>query len=364
VGYGTENGRDYWKVRNSWGSRFGENGHARLIRDKNLCGLNQHASTVDVTVVNEVSSAPVDPSFEEWAIEYGFNSTDETMRENYETNLAEMKRLREEHPETEFAVNPYSGMSWEEFSLERTGRRFLEELNGVCTKGGVDPYPDTSDESKAVDWRTQGYVNPVKNQGSCGSCWAFSTVGALEGAHFKGTGQLLTFAEQVLVDCDKSVNSGCNGGMPGEAMQYVTKNGIALEADYPYTARGGSCHSFKRADAISSWRYIDSVRSGGEKKLLSAVQTEGPVSILVNANKAWHSYSGGILSGPAGSGINHAVLAVGYGQENGKKYWIIRNSWGTRWGESGYMRMAYGNGAFSVTACFAAVPFAKSAAVV
>merc|ERR1712232_911640 len=120
VGYGTENGRDYWKVRNSWGSRFGENGHARLIRDKNLCGLNQHASTVDVTVVNEVSSAPVDPSFEEWAIEYGFNSTDETMRENYETNLAEMKRLREEHPETEFAVNPFSGMSWEEFSLERT----------------------------------------------------------------------------------------------------------------------------------------------------------------------------------------------------------------------------------------------------
>merc|ERR1712187_792518 len=137
-----------------------------------------------------------------------------------------------------------------------------------------------------------------------------------------------------------------------------TRNGIALEADYPYKGKGGSCHSFQRADAITSWRYIDSVRSGGEKKLLSAVQTEGPVSILVNANKAWHSYSGGILSGPAGSGINHAVLAVGYGQENGKKYWIIRNSWGTRWGESGYMRMAYGNGAFSVTACFAAVPFA------
>merc|ERR1711953_367946 len=152
-------------------------------------------------------------------------------------------------------------------------------------------------------------------------------------------------------------NNGCNGGMPGEAMDWIVQNGLPLESDYPYTGRDTSCEKHPAAAQFTSWRYIDSHGSGGEKKLLAGLQNEHPISIVVNANNAWHSYHGGILTSsncPSGSSINHAVQAVGYGSGGGQPYWIIRNSWGPNWGESGYLRMAYGQGACSVTACFSA----------
>merc|ERR1711904_80037 len=119
---------------------------------------------------------------------------------------------------------------------------FVDQLNGACTKS-VDPYPDNADETLAVDWRTEGYVNPVKDQGSCGSCWAFSAMATAEGAYFKATGKLLSFAEQQLVSCDVvGENNGCAGGMPGEAFDYLVKTGAALESDYPYTGQDDSCN--------------------------------------------------------------------------------------------------------------------------
>merc|ERR1739845_268870 len=124
-----------------------------------------------------------------------------------------------------------------------------------------------------------------------------------------------------------------------------------------------SCRSFQKSGVFTGFRYIDSVHQGGETKLLTAVQKEGPVSIVVNANNAWQSYHGGILglsACPNTCGINHAVLAVGFGEENGEKYWIIRNSWGANWGESGYIRMSYNVGACSVNTCFAALPLADN----
>merc|ERR1712113_649662 len=202
-----------------------------------------------------------------------------------------------------------------------------------------------------------GYVNPVKDQRSCGSCWAFSTIATAESSYFKATGKLLSFSEQDLVSCDKAGNNGCSGGMPGEAMDWIVKNGLPLESEYPYTGKDSSCESHPAAAQFLSWSYIDSHGSSGEQKLLAGLQNEHPISIVVNANNAWQSYHGGILTSsncPAGNSINHAVQAVGYGTGGGSPYWIIRNSWGSSWGEAGYMRMAYGQGACSVTACFSA----------
>merc|ERR1711998_180764 len=174
----------------------------------------------------------------------------------------------------------------------------------------------------------------------------------------KATGKLLSFAEQQLVSCDVvGGNNGCEGGMPGEAFDYLVKTGAALESDYPYTGLDDSCNLPQPSAAFASWQYVDSHGQGGEQKILAAVQNEGPISIVVMANQAWQSYHGGILAlqdCPSSSSINHAVVAVGYGKENGTPYWVIRNSWGSSWGESGYIRMSYGEAACSVTACFAA----------
>jgi len=151
--------------------------------------------------------------------------------------------------------------------------------------------------------------------------------------------------------------------MPGEAMDYVAKNDIALESVYPYVGKDSSCQYQGVGAKFSGFRYIDNGDNAGEKKLLFAVQNEGPVSIVIQANNAWQSYHGGILGSdncPYTGGINHAVVAVGYGQDSGRKYWLIRNSWGSSWGEGGYIRMAYGERACSLTACFSALPLASN----
>jgi len=268
--------------------------------------------------------------------------------------------LRAQSILAKFDENEFSDICFADFASQRMT---LDTMNGVCSKSGVDPYPSGGDESKAIDFREQGYVNPVKDQKSCGSCWAFASVAALEGAHFKATGELLSLSEQQLVSCDKAVNSGCNGGMPGEAFEYVSKKGIALEKDYPYSGRDGSCQYKGSGISFDSWRYITSNKQGGENILLNALQNEGPIAITVNANKAWHSYSGGIMTAsqcPKTSMISHAVAIVGFGMDRGTKYWIVRNSWASRWGENGYVRMEYGKSMCGITACLSALPIAKT----
>merc|ERR1712232_750697 len=211
-----------------------------------------------------------------------------------------------------------------------------------------------------------GYVNPVKDQKSCGSCWAFSAMATAEGAYFKATGKLLSFAEQQLVSCDSS-NNGCEGGMTGPASDYLVKTGAALESDYPYTGLDDSCNPPQTSAVFASWQYVDSNGQGGEQKLLAAMQNEGPISITVMARGAWQSYLGGIMTVqdcPSTQYINHAVVAVGYGMEDGSPYWVIRNSWGPSWGESGYIRMSYGEGTCSMTACMSTFISAHQSLVV
>jgi len=156
--------------------------------------------------------------------------------------------------------------------------------------------------------------------------------------------------------------------MPGEAFDFAVKNGMSLESDYPYEGADSSCKGGQRSVSFSSWTYIDSqgTKSGdrGEPVLLAALQNEGPISITVNANRAWQQYSGGIVdvdTCPDTGSISHAVLVVGYGIDSNKAYYLVRNSWGTRWGESGYIRLAYNKGVCSIQSCLSAYVIGSTA---
>jgi len=212
----------------------------------------------------------------------------------------------------------------------------------------------------SVDWRNFGLVADVKNQGSCGSCWAFSTVVSLEGQQAKKTGKLTSLSEQNLVDCvkgeklpgdDSTCCMGCQGGLMNDAFQYMIDHQsgeLDTEAAYPYTGRAGTCayDASKEGTKITKFTAIP---AGDEDALLDAVSTVGPVSIAVDASIGWQLYFGGIMHPTLCSSdpkkMDHGVAIVGYGTEKGTDYWIVRNSWGASWGEHGYARIVRGKNA-------------------
>ncbi|XP_066151658.1 digestive cysteine proteinase 1-like [Euwallacea fornicatus] len=205
------------------------------------------------------------------------------------------------------------------------------------------PPLNQGDLPTAVDWRDVGAVSRVKNQGSCGSCWAFSVTGTLESFYYLSYKEKVEFSEQQLIDCDKS-NNACNGGDESPAMEYFMKNGIETEETYPYVGKKEVC-KYKKSDVKAALENYIAIDAGDEYTLLMVTGQLGPTSIALDASELQH-YTSGIFTGTTCSQIstNHAVLTVGYDHDKATDmdYWIVKNSWGENWGESGYFRIRRG----------------------
>lgn len=206
---------------------------------------------------------------------------------------------------------------------------------------------------EAFDWRESGAVSPVKNQGTCGSCWAFSAVGNIEAVYKIKTGKTELFSEQQLVDCDKEQDQGCSGGLMDNAFAYLEKTGIMAAKDYPYHGRDQNCvfDASKVAAKVSGYKFATgkAAETVDESNLKQLLFENGPFAIAINAAPL-QFYLWGVFNpwfeficNP--KELNHGVLLVGYGVSGSKPYWIIKNSWGSGWGEKGYFRLIGGKGA-------------------
>lgn len=230
-------------------------------------------------------------------------------------------------------MNAFSDLTESEFKEKYVGGyKNLEKTS--CSK-----FTGLEKEMPAeIDWRTKNAVTPVKDQGQCGSCWSFSATGAMEGAWAISTSTLISLSEQQLVDCSKQYgNLGCKGGLMDNAFSYAIDHGMCSETDYPYTAAGGSC---SKCGLVVTVKGCQDVQSKNQIDLKEAV-AKGPVSIAIEADtRIFQSYSSGVITGSScGTNLDHGVLIVGYGVENGIKYWLVKNSWSSSWGDQGYVKI-------------------------
>jgi cathepsin L len=227
---------------------------------------------------------------------------------------------------------------------DMNGNEFKATVGGCLLAPREAKMPATqiipSDVNDAVDWRTKGAVTPVKDQKQCGSCWAFSATGAIEGRVQIATSKLVSVSEQQLVDCAGSAgNQGCNGGLMSSAFTYLIGNkGSNTEEGYPYTARDGQCK--KLTPLVSQIKSQKDVAKGNEAELVKAIQ-DGPVSVAIEADQSvFQFYKSGVLDDKkCGTQLDHGVLAVGYDTDatSKKDYYIVKNSWGASWGNNGYI---------------------------
>jgi len=246
-------------------------------------------------------------------------------------------------------MNHFGDMNTTEYKKTMNGyRRDLKKLKFNPNAASFLESMNNSTLPHHVDWREAGYVTPVKDQGQCGSCWSFSTTGSLEGQMKRKTGKLVSLSEQNLVDCSgPEGNMGCNGGLMDSAFEYIKINGgIDTESSYPYEGVQNKCRYSKANIGGEDVGYVD-VPAKNEHALKQAVATQGPVSVAIDAShESFQFYSQGVYDEPDcdEDNLDHGVLVVGYGTDeaSGNRYWLVKNSWGTTWGDEGFIKMMRG----------------------
>ncbi|GAA0183770.1 cysteine protease [Lithospermum erythrorhizon] len=281
---------------------------------------------------------------EQWMARYGRVYQDETEKANrfkiFKENVEYIESFNNDGAKThKLGVNQFADITNEEFRATRN--RFKMSSTPRFSRTSFI-YENVTDVPTSMDWREKGAVTPIKDQGQCGCCWAFSAVAATEGIHQLTTGKLVSLSEQELVDCDTSgADQGCEGGLMDNAFEFIISNhGLTTESNYPYQGVDGTCNANKESpDAATIIGYQD-VPANSESALLKAVANQ-PISVAIDASgQDFQFYSSGVFKGDCDTQLDHGVTAVGYGEtSDGTKYWLVKNSWGTSWGENGYIRM-------------------------
>jgi cathepsin F len=286
--------------------------------------------------------------FNAWKVQYNkqYSSPEEEALRfaNFKQSIDRITARNSKSSSPTFGLNKFSDMSPEEFKSTLLGYIRPEERHdvGVLEQGPIAA-PNT------WDWRTQNgqsKVTPVKNQEQCGSCWAFSTVENIESMYCMKNNMdcstLAPLSPQEIVDCD-TTDQGCNGGDPPTAYQFVmSEGGLEDDSDYPYTAQDGTCNFQQNLVkvTISNWQYA--TQNSDEPTMQNNLVNWGPLSICVDA-EPWQDYTGGVLmASDCSNSLDHCVQLVGYDMTQSTPFWIVRNSWGTDWGENGYIRLQYG----------------------
>jgi len=254
--------------------------------------------------------------------------------EIFKENMDKIKKHNEGGHSWTMGITQFSDMTPQEFKDYVACGTFKHKQSKIVHEASAGLVNTTA----SIDWVAKGAVTPVKNQGSCGSCWAFSTTGAIEGRYFVAKGELNSLSEQDLVDCSTQ-NSGCNGGLMDYAFDFVEgNNGLCSEDDYPYTAfahwrcKEDGC---SKEDPITDYQDV-----AASTAALESACNNGPVAIAIEADQnSFQQYRGGVLTAKCGVSLDHGVLLVGYGTDGSDDYWKVKNSWGEDWGESGYIRL-------------------------